>query len=343
MKLNVIALAVALASGSAYAHSEGDTIIKGGFSYFDTVTELDRDYQVSESEGKKNNGVGYALSLTHMASDKIGIELGYASGMTSTYRGGYNLGGGAKEFANYRIKGAPITLTVNYYFGDANSKFRPYVGAGIAYVNFKSPSVTKDYSQVATPAVAAVSQRWLDCSPYGGCVEVPDRPADYVPFPNVPTDEEMGVMPEIPPVSNETWPDPDMDSQMGVYPEIPPMSNETWPDPDMDSQMEVMPEYYPGEMPEYEEITVQSATTIEDVKVNPGFGIAAKAGFDYYFTDNFMLTASVTYMQVNSRLEWTERHTSKQSDGYVSEYTSRNSASLKTDPVYAMVGIGYRF
>lgn len=328
-KVIAIAISSALMSASAYAHKEGDTIIKGGWASFKSEMDFQYEFQ-DQKEDKKNNSNGFALSLTHMASDKIGIELGYASGMTASYRGTSNYGMGRSQTNRYSIKGAPITLTANYYFGDANSKFRPYIGAGIAYVNFSSPKLTQTHYQ---EDIAPASIRALDCSPFGGCVEVPDMP------------------------SNETWPEWDMDHAMGVYPEsegvldqngngaYDPNAGTGTPDYDMGT-----PDWDNGAgdsfipEPEYNEpVTSTMTSTIEDVQVDPGFGLAAKIGADYYVTDNFMITASVTYMDVTSKLSWTEKMTTNHSDGRKDEYTYKYSADMKVDPVYAMVGIGYRF
>ncbi|MGG7053695.1 hypothetical protein ACLM7F_23480, partial [Salmonella enterica subsp. enterica] len=91
-KVIAIAISSALMSASAYAHKEGDTIIKGGWASFKSEMGFDYDYR-DQKEDKKNNSNGFALSLTHMASDKIGIELGYASGMTTTYNGSTSYAG----------------------------------------------------------------------------------------------------------------------------------------------------------------------------------------------------------------------------------------------------------
>ncbi|EDT7800747.1 outer membrane beta-barrel protein [Salmonella enterica subsp. enterica serovar Berkeley] len=341
-----IAISSALMSASAYAHKEGDTIIKGGWASFKSEMDFQYEFQ-DQKEDKKNNSNGFALSLTHMASDKIGIELGYASGMTASYRGTSNYGMGRSQTNRYSIKGAPITLTANYYFGDANSKFRPYIGAGIAYVNFSSPKLTQTHYQ---EEIAPASTRALSCSPFGGCVEVPDAP----------TNNGNGG------ISSEMWPDWDMDHAMGVYPEPENVGtpddgtgtpdNDFWGDnngvtgtpnetPDMGT-----PDWNGGASdnfipePEYNEpVTSTMTSTIEDVQVDPGFGLAAKIGADYYVTDNFMITASVTYMDVKSKLSWTEKLTTNHSDGRKDEYTYKYSADMKVDPVYAMVGIGYRF
>lgn len=308
-KVIAIAISSALMSASAYAHKEGDTIIKGGWASFKSEMGFDYDYR-DQKEDKKNNSNGFALSLTHMASDKIGIELGYASGMTTTYNGSTSYAG-ITQNNRYSIKGAPITLTANYYFGDANSKFRPYIGAGIAYVNFKSPSVSQTFDD---PAVSRVSSRALDCSPFGGCVEVPDVP------------------------SNETWPEWDMDNAMGVYPEPDNMGT-----PDSDNNIgDLWPDSGTG-TPDNNIGTPTTTRSIENVQVDPGFGLAAKVGADYYVTDNFMITASVTYMDVKSKLSWSEKVINDHGDGNVNEYNYKYSADMKVDPVYAMIGIGYRF
>nr|DAH85521.1 MAG TPA: outer membrane protein [Caudoviricetes sp.] len=158
MKKSAIALGVVLAmiSGSAMAHKEGDTIIKGGFAHYDANMEFDTNtYQDTRelSKGLDNTSNGLFISLTHMTSDKIGIELAYHHGMkvkgdydfvleraNSYYPNYIERHGYTGEFGS---KNVPITLTANYYFGDANTKFRPYVGAGLSYIKF---DVTKNKS-----------------------------------------------------------------------------------------------------------------------------------------------------------------------------------------------------
>ncbi|EBK0477684.1 hypothetical protein D3K51_18210 [Salmonella enterica] len=316
MKNTVIAIAVALASGSVYAHSGGDTIIKGGWaSYFNNEPKLDSEFKGNNEDSKKTSN-GFALSLTQMATDNIGIELGYASGMTATYKGDRFAGVDIRH-DRYQIKGAPITLTANYYFGDANSKFRPYIGAGVAYVNFKSPSVSSSYT--ANTPVNRMSPRleWPSWDLDNGMNVYPG------------TETGGGIWGDGGTVGTPSTPDerPIAPPSTGT-----PGNGVGTPPADGGAGGNFVPDYG------------RTVSSVEDMKIDPAFGFAAKIGADYYVTENLMVTASVTYMNVETTIKWTENTKRVFNDGEEARHTSnRYSSNIKTDPVYAVVGIGYRF
>ncbi len=66
-----------------------------------------------------------------MFTDNISLEILAATPFSHTVS--TNLGG-LGDIAD--VKHLPPTLMVQYYFGEANSEIRPYVGAGINYTFF---------------------------------------------------------------------------------------------------------------------------------------------------------------------------------------------------------------
>ena len=174
MKKTIVAIGVALAmvSGPAMAHKEGDTIIKGGFAHYDANMEFDKNtHQTTQqlSKGMNNTSNGLFISATHMVSDKVGIELAYHHGMK--VKGDYDFI--LEKKSNYypyfmdrhsykgafEAKNVPITLTANYYFGDTNTKFRPYIGAGLSYIKF---DVTKNKSSFGYPDDPMAGNKMFD-------------------------------------------------------------------------------------------------------------------------------------------------------------------------------------
>lgn len=75
------------------------------------------------------NNTQLGLTFTYMATDNIGVELLAAT----PFR--HKIGTRATgDIAT--VHHLPPTLMAQWYFGDASSKFRPYVGAGINYTTF---------------------------------------------------------------------------------------------------------------------------------------------------------------------------------------------------------------
>lgn len=239
-----IAISSALMSASAYAHKEGDTIIKGGWANIDANAQYSA-YEAEADNGfndnMSNKGNGFFISATHMVSDNVGLELAYHYGLKAdSYYINENVNSWFKNknTADMSIKGAPITLTANYYFGNGNSKFRPYIGAGLAYTYFSNENYGSSYE--TTEIVSGITDSGVD--------------------------------------------------------------------------------------------------DISNAKMDPAIGLAAKIGADYYLTDNFLISASVTYVTSKT----TFSHDYKYFDGM--ETVKRTSSSdIDVNPIIATVGIGYRF
>ena len=131
MKKTISSLAVvaALVSPSVFAHSEGDFILRVGAA---SVVPNDSSDKILDSqyELEVNSDTQLGLTFGYMFTDNISLEVLAATPFShdiSTDLVGKDIGS---------TKHLPPTVMVQYYFGDSQSKFRPYVGAGLNYTIF---------------------------------------------------------------------------------------------------------------------------------------------------------------------------------------------------------------
>ena len=138
MKKTVCGIAViaALMSTNVLAHKEGDFIIRAGAA---TVSPNDSSGDVLDTAGVKfgvDSNTQLGLTFGYMFTDNISLEVLAASPFS------HNISAtGLGDIAE--TKHLPPTLMVQYYFGQANSDFRPYVGAGINYTVFFDESLNQ--------------------------------------------------------------------------------------------------------------------------------------------------------------------------------------------------------
>lgn len=129
MKRVAVAVAILSAfSGMTYAHDAGEFFIRAGSA---TVRPTEGSDNVLGSLGgfNVNNNTQLGLTMTWMATENVGIELLAAT----PFR--HKVGTGPTgDIAT--VRHLPPTLMAQWYFNDASSKFRPYVGAGINYTTF---------------------------------------------------------------------------------------------------------------------------------------------------------------------------------------------------------------
>ncbi len=111
----------------AVAHQEGDIIVRGGAIV--VAPNESSDDVLGLGEFKVNSNTQLGLNFTYMATDNIGVELVAATPFSHEI----SLDGLGK-IAD--AKHLPPTLLGQYYFGNPDSKFRPYVGAGINFTVF---------------------------------------------------------------------------------------------------------------------------------------------------------------------------------------------------------------
>ncbi|MBN3492485.1 outer membrane protein OmpW [Vibrio neptunius] len=133
MKKTVCGLAVvaALVSVNVLAHQEGDFIVRAGIA---TVAPNDSSGDVLNNAGSEfgvDSNTQLGLTFGYMLTDNISLEVLAATPFSHKISTNFgNLGDIAET------KHLPPTFMVQYYFGDASSDIRPYVGAGINYTVF---------------------------------------------------------------------------------------------------------------------------------------------------------------------------------------------------------------
>lgn len=117
-----------LTTGSVWAHEAGEFFIRAGTA---TVRPTEGSDNVLGSLGSFNvsNNTQLGLTFTYMATDNIGVELLAAT----PFRHKVGTGPTGTIATVHQL---PPTLMAQWYFGDAQSKVRPYVGAGINYTTF---------------------------------------------------------------------------------------------------------------------------------------------------------------------------------------------------------------
>ena len=131
-----IILGGALVASSAMAHQAGSVIFRAGAVTVDanssstTKTPIDVDLNV-----KNNTQLG--LTGTYMITDNIGVELLGATPFSHKINAKVPALGAGENLGRVAIvKQLPPSLYAQYYFFDADSKVRPYVGAGLNYTRF---------------------------------------------------------------------------------------------------------------------------------------------------------------------------------------------------------------
>lgn len=145
MNKNIVSTVIAatlLAAGftaSVSAHQAGDIIVRAG-AVVVAPNESSQDVVIPSAnlgEFKVNNNTQVGLNFGYMLTDNIGVELLAATPFSHDV----SLAGVGKIA---ETKHLPPTLVVQYYFGDAQSKLRPYIGAGVNYTKFFDNKFTND-------------------------------------------------------------------------------------------------------------------------------------------------------------------------------------------------------
>ncbi|HHG3531092.1 TPA: outer membrane protein OmpW [Vibrio parahaemolyticus] len=132
MKKTICSLAVvaALVSPSVFAHKQGDFVLRVGAA---SVVPNDSSDKIlgSQEELKVDSNTQLGLTFGYMFTDNISLELLAATPLSHDISTDLL---GLGDIAD--TKHLPPTLMVQYYFGEPQSKFRPYVGAGLNYTIF---------------------------------------------------------------------------------------------------------------------------------------------------------------------------------------------------------------
>lgn len=138
MKKTVLAIALGslLVAGSAMAHQAGSTMIRAGGIYVDANSSAKTKSAVDIDLHVKNNGQ-LGLTATHMLTDNVAVELLGATPFSHKINAKVPLLGADENLGRVvKLKQLPPSLYAQYYFGNAQSPVRPYVGAGLNYTRF---------------------------------------------------------------------------------------------------------------------------------------------------------------------------------------------------------------
>ena len=109
----------------ALAHEAGDWFVRGGIA---NVMPQESSDKVSGNELKLNSDMQIGITGTYMYTDNIGFELLAATPFTHEVK----LGGNKVA----EVSHLPPSFMAQYYFGQPDSQFRPYLGAGLNYTVF---------------------------------------------------------------------------------------------------------------------------------------------------------------------------------------------------------------
>ncbi|WP_185826852.1 outer membrane protein OmpW [Shewanella canadensis] len=128
-------------ASSVSAHQAGDIIVRAGVAVV-APNESSQDVAGNGEFGVDDN-TQLGLNFGYMLTDNIGIELLAASPFTHDI----SLDGIGKIAETKQL---PPTLVAQYYFGSADSKLRPYIGAGVNFTNFFDNEFTNDLDGALT-------------------------------------------------------------------------------------------------------------------------------------------------------------------------------------------------
>jgi len=153
MKKTLLAVAVSTSaalgmSQSALGHEAGDWIFRIGATAVNpdvssSVISTTATGPLPGTGADVKNNTQLGLNLVYMMSDNIGVELLAATPFEHDLE--------AEGLSSYNFdttdlgstKHLPPTLTANYFFGNANSAIRPYLGVGVNYTTFFSEELTR--------------------------------------------------------------------------------------------------------------------------------------------------------------------------------------------------------
>ncbi|QYK02586.1 outer membrane protein OmpW [Shewanella psychrotolerans] len=162
MKKNIVSGLIAatlLSTGfaaSVSAHQAGDFIIRAG-AVMVAPNESSQDV-AGFGEFKVDDNTQLGLNFGYMLTDNWGIELLAATPFSHDVSLNLDDGNGYTKIAE--TKHLPPTIVAQYYFGSAESKLRPYIGAGVNFTNFFDNEFTNDLNGALTDLSLSNSWGW---------------------------------------------------------------------------------------------------------------------------------------------------------------------------------------
>lgn len=159
----VLAGSLLMGATAAMAYQPGDFIVRAGAAKVDPNDDSDAlsvngnpgVFPGSEAEVDDDTQLG--ITFTYMITEHLGLGLLAATPFEHDLKA--DLGNGTKVDAG-SAKHLPPTLTLQYFPMAANSKFQPYVGAGINYTNFFQEDVSSELEAAYGNASLELDDSW---------------------------------------------------------------------------------------------------------------------------------------------------------------------------------------
>lgn len=147
----VLAGSLMMGATAAMAYEPGDFIVRAGAANVDPNEDSNAlslngnpgTWPGSEAEVDDDTQLG--ITFTYMFKEHWGVGLLAATPFDHDIEA--DLGNGTKLDAG-STKHLPPTLTLQYFPMDADSRFQPYVGAGINYTNFFQEDVDSELESI---------------------------------------------------------------------------------------------------------------------------------------------------------------------------------------------------
>ena len=141
--MSALGLSCAL-STAALAHEAGDILVRVGaatvFTNTDSTAVTGLPDGVNNATVDVNNNTQLGLTAAYMFTDNFGLELLAATPFSHSITGDDQLAGVDVG----KTKHLPPTLSAQYYFGDKDSVFNPYIGVGVNYTIFFDEEVNQN-------------------------------------------------------------------------------------------------------------------------------------------------------------------------------------------------------
>ncbi|AUM11478.1 OmpW/AlkL family protein [Ketobacter alkanivorans] len=146
--VSVLALSVAMASGSVLAYQQGDMVARAGLAMVDpdassTPLVLNGNV-VSDTSVDVDDNTQLGLTFTYMLSDDIGVEVLAATPFSHTV----TAKGLGDDLDAIDLKHLPPTVSIQYFPMASDSVFQPYLGVGLNYTTFFDEKLTSDFKAV---------------------------------------------------------------------------------------------------------------------------------------------------------------------------------------------------
>lgn len=161
---SLLAATLLLGTGLVHAQSAGSIVVYGGAAQINPQVESG-DLSAPSLAGTKidvKKASSFVGGVTYYWTDNISIDLPIAVPFKHDVIGAGAIDGTGKLGT---VKALPVTLLAQYRFGDANSAFRPFVGAGVTYGYLFKPRATATLSGITggsptTPTTLSMKSRF---------------------------------------------------------------------------------------------------------------------------------------------------------------------------------------